>query len=165
MLQQERESLANLATERVSGLFKTQPGAFYKESLRHKLLLLLQAVDRTALASAKPVLFAEIVPGFDLAILSNPTTSRKPAEDDPLDSRTLSAVDESCLRLLGEALSQYLAERKGVGDDDEGAFIFQGGEGLHYFGFKTLYRQAVLKELGVSEDGLVSYVPSKWGLQ
>lgn len=165
MFQQERECLAGLATERVSGLFNTQPGPFYKDSLQHKLILLLQAVDRAAFAAARPILFAEIVPGFDLAVLSNPDATRKPPEADPLDSRSLSSVDESCLRLLGQALSQYFAERQMAGDDEEGAFIFQGGEGFHYFGFKTMYRQAVLKEMGVSEDGLVSYFPGKWGLQ
>lgn len=166
MLQQEREYLANLAMERVSGLFKLQPGAFYEESVQHKLILLMQAVDRAALAANKPTLFAEIVPGFDLVILRNPDLPVPAQDAEQLDPRSLSSVDETCLVMLGQALVQYLAERKAAGDDDEqGAFIYQGHDGLHYFGFKTLYRHAVLKEMGVSEDGLVSYAPGSEVLQ
>lgn len=167
MLQTKREHLAGLATQRVAGLFQESPGPFYVDSVQQKLTLLLQAVDRAALAATQPILFAGILPGFDLVIMRNPdlaTTASANAE--PLDPRTVSAVDESCLALLGRALTQVFAERATQGFvEEEGAFIFDGGDGLHYFGFKTLYRQAVLKEMGVSESGLVSYLAPSGVLQ
>lgn len=167
MYRQEREQLSNLAVGHVSILFKNNPlGAFYQDSVKHKLGLLLQAVDRAALAVNKPVLFSEIVPGFDLVVLSNPDkTQSRSAETDEFDSRAMSSVDESCLLLLSEALEQHMKERAAAGEEEHGAFIFQGGDGLHYFGFKTSDRLAVLREMGVAEDGLVSIFPGSEVLQ
>lgn len=165
MLQQEREHLATLATERVAGLFRDQPGAFYQDSVRHKLIMLIRAVDRAAKAASRPILFAGIVPGIDLVVMRNTDAASESTADGDLDPRTVSAVDETCLAMLGQAISQELAQRRAGGEEDEGAFIFQGGDGLHYFGFKTLYRQAVLKEMGVSEDGLASFIPGSGSLQ
>lgn len=158
MEQKEREYLAGLATERVVGLFKTFPGAFYQDSVQHKLILLLQAIDRVAVATDKPILFSGIVPGFDLVILRNPDAPlRVPSNPAPLDQRALSSVDETCLALLSQAFEQHLAARHAErGSEEAGSFIYEGGDGLHYFGFRSQYRSGVLKEIGVSEDGLIN---------
>ena len=167
MLQQERETLTELAMEHVSKLFKTQSlGAFYQDGVQHKLGLLLQAVDRAALAVEKPVLFSEIVPGFDLVILRHPDNANShPKVTDEFDARAMSSVDESCLVLLGEAFTQHLKERSAAGEEDQGAYIFQGGDGLHYFGFKSSDRHSILREMGVAEDGLVNFIPGSEVMQ
>ena len=154
MLQSQREHLAGLATEQITALFKSAPGAFYQEGVQAKLLMLLQAVDRAAFAVDKPVLFTEILPGFDLVVLRNPDIPVVGITQDALDSRALSSVDETCLALLSQALEPCLKAQSS--DDEQGAFIYQGDDGLHYLGFRTRFRTEMLAQIGVAPDGLVT---------
>lgn len=155
MLQSQREHLAGLATAQISALFKSPPGAFYQEGVQAKLLMLLQAMDRAAVAVDKPVLFSEILPGFDLVILRNPDVPLVGVTEAPLDVAALSSVDETCLALLARALDEYLAAQK-QGENEEGAFIYRGDDGLHYFAFRTAFRDTILAQMGVSKDGLLT---------
>lgn len=156
MLQQEREHLAGVAMRSVAEVFDSRPGSFYDDSVQHKLILLLQAMDRVAVATDKPVLFGDILPGFDVVILRNVDVSLNLAEGgNPLDERALSSVDETCLAILGHGLEHHLAQRAKSGGEDHGVYVYEGGDGLHYFCFRTAYRAAVLAEMGVSPDGLI----------
>lgn len=152
MLQGQRQHLAGLATERIAALFHDQPGAFYRDSVHQKLILLLQAVDRAALAVSSPLLITSAIPGFDLVVMRNPDAPA-PTADAAVDPRAVSAIDETCLDLLGKAVEKMLAESDHTGAP--GAFIYQGGDGLHYFGFRTEHRADILKQLGISEDGVI----------
>lgn len=158
MLQHERDQMAGIATARIAGLFQGDSNSFYLDSLRHKLVVFLQAIDRAVRATDRSVLFADAIEGFDLVVLRNPDLPLGEDDSPALDSRAQSSVDESCLTLLSEALNKYLVERLAAGEDvGEGAFVYKGGDGLHYFVFKSQYRQSILRELGVSEDGLISH--------
>lgn len=162
MLQGQRQHLAELATERIAALFHDQPGAFYRDSVHQKLILLLQAVDCAALAVSSPLLVAGAIPGFDLVIMRNPDAPA-PAADATVDPRMVSVIDETCLDLLGKAVEKTIAESGQSGE--AGAFIYQGGDGLHYFGFRTEHRAAVLKQLGISEDGVIHHATGSGMLQ
>lgn len=158
MFQQERIKLSGLAVEQVSCLFGTKPGPFYLESMQEKLNLLLQAVDKAAHAVNGPVLFPEIIPGFDLVILRNPDQALNPEGGvDQFDAKALSAVDESCLQMLAQAVEKHMGERELSGEDQLGAYIFKGSDGLHYFGFRTRDRATILGEMGVADDGIIKF--------
>lgn len=157
MLQQERDYLSGVAAEKVMGLFRVNPGAFYEESVRHKFKLLMQAVDRATVGAGRPVLFTGIIPGYDLAVLQPHGAQLVVPPGDEIDPRSVSSVDETCLALLSKACDQHfaVAQQQGEGPS-EGVLLYESADQLVYVAFKTEVRAKALASMGVSDDGLMT---------
>ena len=79
-----------------------------------------------------PVLFSDIVPGLDLAILR-----RSPSVCEVVDDE----LRQVALRVL---------DRAAESDDTPGAWIKEF-DGLSFFAWRSSHREALLKEIGVRE--------------
>lgn len=146
MLQSEREFLAGHAVKAVMSRYEVAPCGFYSENVRQKFIFLLQAVDRLVQNVRQPLLFTDVLPGFDLVVMQ--PEGWTPAAAAEFDSRVLSSVDDRVLELLAQAL-------EGMAHDAAGAHVFESQDGLVYFGFQSAQRAEVITEMGISPDSIL----------
>lgn len=144
----EREQFAAKASARAQELLgKQNVGAFYTDALTQKIVVALKALDAAAIAADKPLLVTSVLPGFDL-IVAKPQGVRVDFDDTATDVRALSKLDLNTVELLGRIADSATANAA------EGAFTFKSHDGLHYFAFRSQYREKALQAVGVLPDGL-----------
>jgi len=158
MQEQERSFFVEEAVARIEQLFRVPPGSFFLDSVRAKLGLQLQMIDRVSRPATSPVQFLEVVPGYDLFVTRNPDTPL--AEDASLDvvnPAAVSSVDESSLALISCILNAHFARcaKEGSAETEEGGLVFESGDGMLYTLCRARDREGVLRSLGVSPGGVV----------
>lgn len=158
MLARDRQQFVDVAVAQIEELFRVPPGSFFRDSVRAKLLLLLQIVDRVSRPAVCPVHFMEIVPGYDLFVSHNPDVALP--EDPALDEvapEAVSSVDESSLALVAAILNTHFAQRvaQGGGEVEAGGHVFEAEDGLVYTLCRARDRDEIARSLGVTPGSVV----------
>jgi hypothetical protein len=148
MLQAERNYFAETMTQRAAKTAGEQGGIYYGETLKHKMLLAINTIDRLCASTTRPILVTSVIPGYDLFVTRAQATG-EPVFD-PVDPRALTALDENNLTLIAQFLDTTVAGRS------EGAGLFESEDGTRYVGFKSVYREAALKAMGIEMSGLMA---------
>jgi hypothetical protein len=150
MLLSEREQLVEKAIAYIATYapaLKASPE--YAERLRHKLMAMLLAVDSAVRVATKPLLFADLVPGFDLlALQSFEAGASVPEVENAIDVRAAVSLDEATLNMLGLVFQKVFGDK--VGDPQERCCVYQTQDDVHLVFFQSNRRQHALAAIGVS---------------
>jgi len=148
MLQAERDHFAETLTQGAAETAGAQSWVYYGESLKHKMLLAINTIDQLCASTKRPILVTSVIPGYDLFVTRAQATSEPVLN--PLDPRSLTALDQDNLALIAQFVNTTVAGR------NEGAGLFESEDGTRYVGFKSVYREAALKAMGIELAGLMS---------
>jgi hypothetical protein len=154
MLPSERHSLALRV---VAHLAKVLPE--YGPNVRgpvavSRIAAAIGAVDALVLTSTVPILLAELLPAVDLIVVRD---WNRPPSGEPSDTPLLAgdweegSVDEQVAKALGNIATAFLTQQA-TGTKGVGALSHSGSDGIHYFLFKSEYRQIALRQVGLNES-------------
>lgn len=150
MLQIERENLAEEATGLLSKKANTSNWEMIADVIKHKIILAMACIDRVSRASSMPLIIADVVPGYDLAVTR--PADKGPAiieQDLPSDVRGLVPIEAEIMNLLSQVFDDFSKT------NPTDVFAYDSFDGTNYFAFKSVHRDKAATALGVAEINIV----------